>query len=254
MEESLPVPPNQLFLPFSAISDPTSRPVYDFLMRMKLYNLVPSLLREREQYDPAWGLAEDGEYAASVLKKVSGTPAKDRIFEYLKQILPALLDIDTVLFQDLSLDIAFQEEFAGTTRIFWPREVSDGTIRALGILLALFQPNIGFVGIEEPEIALHPGASAVLLDALREASEQKQVLVTTHSPDLLDLMDLTSDTILAVSRSTGATVIGPIDAVGMSVIREGLYKPGELMRMEQLVPDPDLPDPRLVQLFDLERA
>jgi hypothetical protein len=50
--------------------------------------------------------------------------------------------------------------------------------------------RISLIGIDEPEIALHPAAAGVLFDALTEASERVQVLVTSQSPDLLDRDDL----------------------------------------------------------------
>jgi predicted ATP-dependent endonuclease of OLD family len=57
--------------------------------------------------------------------------------------------------------------------------------------VALFQnagsdAHVSVIGIEEPEAGLHPAATAVLLDALREASESVQVVVTSNSADLLD--------------------------------------------------------------------
>lgn len=68
--------------------------------------------------------------------------------------------------------------------------MSDGTLRALGILAAIFQGSNGtrvpLVAIEEPEVALHPAAAGVLLDGLRETSQFTQLLVTSHSPDVLD--------------------------------------------------------------------
>ena len=61
--------------------------------------------------------------------------------------------------------------------------MSDGTMRALGVLIALFQGNPDYlpklVGIEEPETALHPAASAALREALQKASERTQVIVTS---------------------------------------------------------------------------
>ncbi len=82
--------------------------------------------------------------------------------------------------------------------------MSDGTLRAVGILVALFQYHGGasevpLVGIEEPDAALHPGAAGVLLDALREASVRTQVVVTSHSPDLLDDPSIDAESILAVA-------------------------------------------------------
>ena len=122
--------------------------------------------------------------------------------------------------------------------------MSDGTLRALGVLVALFQskngqsPRVPLVGIEEPEIALHPAAAGALLDALREASARTQVLVTSHSPDLLDDTRIATESILAVTADQGLTRIGPLDEVGISAVRDRLYTPGELLRLNQLTPDP----------------
>lgn len=96
------------------------------------------------------------------------------------------------------------------------------------------------MGIEEPEIALHPAAAGVVVDSLREAAEHGQVLVTSHSPDLLDSDEISDDSILAVVAEDGETRIGPLDEVGRSVLRDHLYTAGELLRMNQLAPDPAL--------------
>lgn len=75
------------------------------------------------------------------------------------------------------------------------------------------------------------------MDGLREATEHTQVIITSHSPDLLDQMDLEIDTLLAVALQDGVTRIAPIDKASRSVIRDHLYTPGELLRMDQLEPD-----------------
>ena len=126
---------------------------------------------------------------------------------------------------------------------FLANSMSDGTLRALGILVALFQGNnnpkkrVLLVGIEEPEGALHPAAAGVLLDALREAAGQTQIIITSHSPDLLDDKDLDPESILAVDAPNGATVIAGVDEAGRSVLRDRLYTTGELLRLNQLKPD-----------------
>ena len=94
------------------------------------------------------------------------------------------------------------------------------------------------VGIEEPEGALHPAAAGVLLDALREAAGQTQIIITSHSPDLLDDKDLDPESILAVDAPNGTTVIAGVDEAGRSVLRDRLYTTGELLRINQLQPDP----------------
>jgi hypothetical protein len=126
---------------------------------------------------------------------------------------------------------------------FGPEAVSDGTIRAAGVLAALFQlpaadGRIPLIGIEEPEIALHPAAAGVLFDALTEASEQVQVVVTTQSPDLLDREDLDVSAVRAVSMEDGVTVIGEVDRASRQIVRDKLYTLGELMRGNQITPEP----------------
>jgi predicted ATPase len=130
---------------------------------------------------------------------------------------------------------------------FGPEAVSDGTIRAAGVLAALFQlpasdGQIPLIGIEEPEIALHPAAAGVLFDALTEASEQVQVIVTTQSPDLLDREDLDVSAVRAVSMDDGLTRIGEVDEASRQIVRDKLYTLGELMRGNQITPDDSSPD------------
>jgi len=121
--------------------------------------------------------------------------------------------------------------------------MSDGTLRALGVLTSLFQsangnkPRVPLVGIEEPEVAVHPGAAGVLRDALTSASAATQVLVTSHSPDLLDDKDIGPELILGVTSVNGETRIGALDEAGRSAIKDRLFTAGELLRQNQLMPE-----------------
>ena len=74
--------------------------------------------------------------------------------------------------------------------------------------MALFQPDsldgrIRLVGVEEPELGLHPAAAGVLFDALTEASAHVQLIVATQSADLLDREDLAVDWTRVVSMHQG---------------------------------------------------
>ena len=127
-------------------------------------------------------------------------------------------------------------------------------LHVLGVLLALFQ-NSGaagvahLIGIEEPETGLHPEAAGVLVDALLEASERTQVVVTTHSADLLDRESIPVDSLLPVVSLDGASRTGPVDDVARSVLQDGTFTAGELLRIDQLHPDPDFARPQRVDLF-----
>ena len=74
-------------------------------------------------------------------------------------------------------------------------------------------------------------------EALVRASASTQVLVTSHSPDLLDDRNIDADAVLAVVSEAGETKIAPLDDASRQMMRDHLYSAGELLRMNQLAPD-----------------
>ncbi len=227
------------------------RPVYDALSRMGFYNLNPDSIRDLQDPDSGELLARDGSNLAAVYKRLEHDDRArvDRIEEYLARVVPGVSGVEAKsLGPKETLELRQAVTGAANPWRFPATSVSDGTLRALGVLVALFQFSNGqrkgasLVGIEEPEAALHPAAAGVLLGAFREASETTQVLVTSHSPDLLDDESIETDSLLAVSANSGATQIAPIDPTGRGALRDRLYTAGELLRLDQLRPDPELVD------------
>ena len=223
---------------------PEFRPIYDAFSRMGFYNPNPDKIRELQDPDLGELLIRDGSNLASVLAQLS-PPAKQRIEEYLASIVPGVQKVDAKEIRPKET-LEFRQDVAGDKHRwrFLANNMSDGTLRVLGILVAVFQENqetqnrVLLVGIEEPEIALHPAAAGVLLGSLRQAANKTQVLITSHSPDLLDNEDLDIASILAVEARDGNTAIGPVDEVGRSAVQDRLFTVGELLSIDQLQPDP----------------
>lgn len=220
------------------------RPVFDGLAGISVFNMNPDVMRQPQTPDAGELLHRDGANVASVLDRLERSQRdradKVRIEEYLQLIVPGMHGVSR---SDLGNweTLQFTQDVPGAKSPwrFQAQSVSDGTLRALGVLVALFADTGGTlstVGIEEPESALHPAAAGVLLDALRDASERRQVIVTSHSPDLLDRHDFTLSELRAVRSIDGETIIGELDQAGALALREDLYTPGELLRTDQLLP------------------
>jgi len=97
--------------------------------------------------------------------------------------------------------------------------------------------------------------SSALMDALREATRRTQIIVTSHSPDLINEIDLNSDKLVAVQNTRGNTEIGVVDPASQEAIRRHLYSPGELLRMDQLEIDrTDLLRQKQLELFETAEA
>jgi hypothetical protein len=72
---------------------------------------------------------------------------------------------------------------------------------------------------------------------LDAATEHTQVLLTTHSGDLLADPKLSPSSVLVVRMRNGQTEIAPVDPAGREIIRKELYTLADLQRMDQLNPD-----------------
>lgn len=221
------------------------RPVFDALTSMGFYNFNPKMMQELQKPQDGRLLTPSGDNIASVIGRLekAAPDGLQTIQEYLQSIAPMVHGVKRKSIGPMET-LEFRQEMAGAKHPwrFLAQNMSDGTLRSLGVLAALLQggkeraPMV--VGIEEPETALHPAASASLREVLEDASITTQVLVTSHSPDLLDDRDLDADSVLAVVSEGGDTKIAPLDESSRQVMRGHLFSAGELLRLNQLAPDP----------------
>lgn len=218
---------------------------YSALMSMGFYNLNPEQMKDVQSPDAGELLRRDGSNIASVVARLEADrpELKERIREYLVAIVPDIVDFQRAAVGHKET-LEFRQGIKGAQHPwrFNAISMSDGTLRSLGIVVAAMQlvnrtNPVYLVGIEEPESALHPAAAAALMDSLREAAQHTQVILTSHSPDLLDRFDESSDSLLVVQSRLGETLVGPADEASVASIRSHLYSPGDLLRMDQLQPD-----------------
>lgn len=240
---------DRLFL-VAASGIPEFRPIFDTLTRMAFHNLNPEVMKFPQRPDPGELLAHDGRNLASVIKQIqdSSPESLDRVCEYLRAIGVPVRRIqhkpagalETI---EVAQEVSVPEGIRNSN--FDAISLSDGTIRALGILVSLVSvrgngsggPSL--IGIEEPETALHPAATGALMDALTEGALRTQLIVTCHSPDLLDHPDVAPEMIRPVLLHNGKTVVGTLSPPKTKLLKDHLSTAGELLRLDQLEPDQD---------------
>jgi predicted ATPase len=205
-----------------------------YLSHMCFYHIFPNIFREPQRMSNPHPLSERGENLASVLQDMiqRKSPFLQELKEALAYVVPGVRDIKVTQagsFLVVELDHA---GVAGNGRKAWfdLSLESDGMLRLLGLLVALLQdPPPSLIAIEEPELTIHLGAMGVLADIMKEATLRTQVLVTTHSPDLIDRLPIES--IRAVTAEGGSTKVGMVADYQIRSVKEGLFLPGELHRM-----------------------
>jgi predicted ATPase len=228
-------------------------PVRDALARMAFYSPNADRIKDLQLPDAGDLLARDGRNLASVLDRMAKRQpeVRSRIEDYLSKIVPGVRGVE-VSHVGPRETLEFRQDVPDPENPwrFLAGSMSDGTLRALAALVALFQSgSVPLAALEEPAATLHPAAAAVLLDALLEASALRQVLVTSHNADLLDSPKVKAANVLAVLAENGNTRIGPLDAVGAEALEQQLHTAGELLRLDQARPDTEV-STRQMRLFD----
>jgi predicted ATPase len=217
--------------------------IFKLLSAMRVYSIEPAKLREMQDPDSGIALRPDGSNAASVLQELLRGEQADEIRREINSLL------GTIVPETMSvapkrhgnkLSMSFSQEWGEKKRLnFDAFSMSDGTLRSVGLIMAVFQrPSPTLLVIEEPEATIHPGALGAVLDLLRRAAKTMQVIVTTHSPELLDARWITDDNLRIVSWREGAShLLRPSEATRVAM-QQHLMGAGELLRSNALHPEP----------------
>lgn len=223
----------------SALEDFAS--VFDFLTTMQFYSIAPQQLRSMQEADVGDLLADDGRNAPAVLRRLQGEEpeAYERVCRLLSQVVDGVSSVEPKSIGTLET-LVFRQEVVGQ-RYPWKfdaQNMSDGTLRVLGLLLAMYQSgHASVVGVEEPESTVHPAVAELLLEVFLDATHERQVIVTTHSPDILDSKHLKAGQVRVVHMAQGVTQIGRMREVDREAVHTRLYTSGELLRGGELAPD-----------------
>jgi predicted ATPase len=113
--------------------------------------------------------------------------------------------------------------------------LSDGTLKFLCLMAILCHESPPkLVCIEEPEAGLHPDALRLIADALKEASARTQLVVTTHSTELVDAFTDQPESVLVCSRDASEST--NIERLSAERLRLWLddYSLGELWRRGEI--------------------
>jgi len=225
----------ELFLPHAAsLGDPAFATLWGFLRNMGFYSFYPNTLRVMAPPTNPHPLKDNGENITSTLRTLQREypQAYDRIRRHFQAAVTDADDIGIVQVGGYLIAQVLRKREGGRAAFDLGQE-SDGTLRLLALFTALFQePPLAVVGIEEPELNIYPEELTVLKGAFDLVSRQTQVLVVTHSPDLLD--GLPPESFRVVEMRNGVTQAGPIASYQQEAIREHLFTPSELFRIEEL--------------------
>jgi predicted ATPase len=163
---------------------------------------LSALRTKAAEIKPMPTLALNGENLGTVLHdlltRYDFRSVADELRDFLRVAYPAFEEIhcDTTFGTPPQVLVRVRERGMPRSTELW--ELSDGMLRFLCLATALLNPAAPpLIAVDEPELGLHPRLLPIVGDLIKSAAERTQVLVTTHSPDLLNRFGLEDIAVMA---------------------------------------------------------
>lgn len=165
------------------------REIYTFFASIRYIHIVPQLIRNPDRFVGQ----PDDPFGVDLLEQIAKTPERTRNAR-LRLIQKALsIAVPQLEVVELWRDIRGTPHLRGKYKHWRPQgawqteeQFSDGTLRLIGLLWVILEGG-GPLLLEEPELSLHPDIVRVLpqIFARAQRSTGRQIIVSTHAPDLL---------------------------------------------------------------------
>ena len=176
---------------------------------LSIIDIDPRVCKERVLITGKGELEEDGRNLAVALRKILDQKEKRRKFlNIVRDVLPFIDDFGLLNYADKTILMKLKEKYKKD--VFLPASfISDGTINIIALVIALYFEERGLVVIEEPERNVHPYLISKIVGLLKEASGEKQIIVTTHNPEVVRHADLGDLLLVSRSRSGFSRITRP---------------------------------------------
>ena len=220
-------PSDQLFTPFGR-----------FFESIRIYREFRTGVRTGSRQgiatngSPGDYLSDGGDNLALVLNELIFRDIEPRINAYLKELSGRIEGVKVRVIEGIA--VAHLRE-SGLSEPVPSHRMSDGTLKFLCLLAVLLHPDPPpVVCLEEPEQGLHPDAIQILARILKDASLKSQIIITTHSVELIDEFSSDPESVVVCERSErGGT---ELNRLSEEPLREWLeeYSLGRLWRKGEI--------------------
>lgn len=196
------IPKKKLLLetPFFFFLFPPFPPYGEFFNDIAIYDFDIKLPKKSTLITGKTELEDDASNLAIVIKNIIENDSKKRKFSnLLKDLLPFIDDINVEKLADKSLIFKLKELYYHKSQYIPAFLISDGTVNLTALIVALYFEDEPLAIIEEPERNIHPYLISRVVAMMKEASQEKQIITTTHNPQMVKYADL--EDILLISRN-----------------------------------------------------
>lgn len=212
------------------------RPVAEFFDSISYQHLVPQAVRDPRSFTS--GIVANDPFGRDFLLRILQTRADIRKSRLAKIQRALSVAVPQLVQLEADMDASGVPHLWGAYEHWRPNaakqnesQFSDGTLRLLGLLWSMFEGN-GPLLLEEPEISLHPDVVKQiprLFDKIqRERKQVRQMIVSTHSDDLLSDPSIALEEIILLVPSPEGTEIVLPNSADFAAVTAGIL-PADIM-------------------------
>jgi len=185
-----------------------------------IYDIDPKLPKKATPITGKADLEEDGSNLAIVLKNIlENEDNKRKLSNLVRDVLPFVEDMDVEKLTDRSLLFKLREIYSKNQ--YLPASfLSDGTIYITALIIALYFDRKPIIIIEEPERNIHPYLISRLVNMMKEVSEEKQIIITTHNPEVIKHAGLENIYLVSRNEEGFSTISKPSDKEEVKIFLE----------------------------------
>ena len=191
------------------------RELYTFFQEISYNHLIPQIIRQPELFFNTNVKIGDDSFGFHFMEKIIKTPANQRgarlrkIEQALKIAVPQLSNLTETRDENGVPHLeALYEHWRPNAGKQQESQFSDGTIRLIGLLWSILDGK-SLILLEEPELSLHPGIIRKIPQIITNLTKRKgkdiQILLSTHSPDLLSNGSITAGEIILLDMKKVGT-------------------------------------------------
>ncbi|HEY9691856.1 MAG TPA: AAA family ATPase [Oculatellaceae cyanobacterium] len=206
------IPKKKLLLetPFFFFLFPPFPPYSNFFNDIAIYDFDPKLPKQSTFITGKTELEDDASNLAIVIKSILENDFNKRKFSnLLKELMPFIDDINVEKLTDKSLIFKLKELYYQKSQYIPAFLISDGTVNLTALIVALYFEDEPLAIIEEPERNIHPYLIARVVAMMKEASQEKQIITTTHNPQMVKYAELEDILLIARNKEGFSTISRP---------------------------------------------
>lgn len=181
-----------------------------FVKNIHFYDFETNACKSPSPAESKKALSENGSNLAKIIESIlANEEDKNKFINAISYILDYVDNINAT--KEINAYTAYNILEKYSNRYLPSGFLSDGTVNIVALIVAMFFQHSAISVFEEPDRGIHPNLIQKLVDLMKEAAYKKQIIITTHNPQVVKYSDKSSLLLISRDKSGYSKITHPLD-------------------------------------------